>query len=642
MATELQSEQTRAGGIHPRRLDPRAAVLRQLLRREGRIVRARRGLRRRVSPAAPARKADSGSSRTAVPVPGRDDEKVSAGLHEAAAAGIDDRASERRSPAVARADRRVAHARIERLIESVIGDRSASGNCYSRAADDRLLPIVADSPIARLPMSFLDRFKPQPRWKHADPAVRAAAVAEIPDDRGARGAMLRSSRGADEDVARAARPPSPGRRRRRSRPARAHASATPSCAARSPSGSSAIATRRADTDGDAALALEGLDDPKQFSTDREDRRRTTPFAPRRSAASTTSKALGSVARHAADPQTALDAVARIADPAELLNIALKTEHKDAGVAALERRSSRRPPATRATRSKRVGNRAKNKGGREARARDAPGDRRSRSGATGGARAVAAAGRRRSSRASKRSRAAPSMAGAAAQLADAERNGAKLSSNAAFELDQDTTARFGALVADAHGRDRSRTSARRRSGGAAERDAPLRRAPARRSASARSDSRRRRARRDRESARASGKDCPAREQEIEDARAARRASRRRAAARPSGTQNRAGDRNGCTRGSTSCRSRPSGSRPRSSCRATRGTPCSREWRTLLPKSDGLDPAVSERFAARRGARAAARRRAPGGRRTGAPAAGAAHRTADRARDQARGGRRPDAA
>ncbi|HEV3485477.1 MAG TPA: hypothetical protein VG106_08720, partial [Vicinamibacterales bacterium] len=31
-------------------------------------------------------------------------------------------------------------------------------------------------------MSFLDRFKPQPRWKHADPAVRAAAVAEIPDD----------------------------------------------------------------------------------------------------------------------------------------------------------------------------------------------------------------------------------------------------------------------------------------------------------------------------------------------------------------------------------------------------------------------------------------------------------------------------
>ena len=31
-------------------------------------------------------------------------------------------------------------------------------------------------------MSFLDRFKPQPRWKHADAAVRAAAVDEIPAD----------------------------------------------------------------------------------------------------------------------------------------------------------------------------------------------------------------------------------------------------------------------------------------------------------------------------------------------------------------------------------------------------------------------------------------------------------------------------
>src|SRR5918994_924015 len=48
------------------------------------------------------------------------------------------------------------------------------------------------------------------------------------------------------------------------------------------------------------------------------------------------RALGSVARHAADPRTALDAVARIADRAELVNIALKTDHKDAGLAALER------------------------------------------------------------------------------------------------------------------------------------------------------------------------------------------------------------------------------------------------------------------------------------------------------------------
>ena len=48
------------------------------------------------------------------------------------------------------------------------------------------------------------------------------------------------------------------------------------------------------------------------------------------------RALGSVARHAADGQTALEAVGRIADVSELVNVALKTEHKDAGVAALER------------------------------------------------------------------------------------------------------------------------------------------------------------------------------------------------------------------------------------------------------------------------------------------------------------------
>jgi hypothetical protein len=31
-------------------------------------------------------------------------------------------------------------------------------------------------------MSFLDRFKPQPRWKHADPAVRVEAVDTMPGD----------------------------------------------------------------------------------------------------------------------------------------------------------------------------------------------------------------------------------------------------------------------------------------------------------------------------------------------------------------------------------------------------------------------------------------------------------------------------
>ena len=48
------------------------------------------------------------------------------------------------------------------------------------------------------------------------------------------------------------------------------------------------------------------------------------------------KSLSSVARKAAHPGTALEAAQRIADRAELLNVAVKTDHKDAGVAALVR------------------------------------------------------------------------------------------------------------------------------------------------------------------------------------------------------------------------------------------------------------------------------------------------------------------
>ena len=39
-------------------------------------------------------------------------------------------------------------------------------------------------------MAFLDRFKPQPRWRHADPVVRAGAIAEVPDDGDHRSVLL--------------------------------------------------------------------------------------------------------------------------------------------------------------------------------------------------------------------------------------------------------------------------------------------------------------------------------------------------------------------------------------------------------------------------------------------------------------------
>ena len=96
-----------------------------------------------------------------------------------------------------------------------------------------------------------------------------------------------------------------------------------------------VASAAADDDGEAALALEGIDDQRQLSTVAKQ----SPHDTVRTAALGRVhdvRALGSVARHAADPRTALEAVARVADRAELVNIALKTDHKDAGLAALER------------------------------------------------------------------------------------------------------------------------------------------------------------------------------------------------------------------------------------------------------------------------------------------------------------------
>src|SRR5687768_544081 len=111
-------------------------------------------------------------------------------------------------------------------------------------------------------MSFLDRFKPQPRWKHADPAVRAEAAATVPDDaehlealrelaredvdvrvRRAAGARLTSV----EDIVQLAR------RERDEELRRVYAERLV-----------ALATAAAPTDASAALALEGLDDQKHY------------------------------------------------------------------------------------------------------------------------------------------------------------------------------------------------------------------------------------------------------------------------------------------------------------------------------------------------------------------------------------------
>ena len=136
-------------------------------------------------------------------------------------------------------------------------------------------------------MSFLDRFKPQPSWKHADAAVRAAAVDEIPADEESL-ATLRELASGDEDV-----------RVRRAAAGRLHRAADILPLARDERDEDlrrelverlvSIATAADEPDGDAALALEGIDDQRQLAAVAQAAPAGQRFGPRRSNACRTSR-----------------------------------------------------------------------------------------------------------------------------------------------------------------------------------------------------------------------------------------------------------------------------------------------------------------------------------------------------------------
>ena len=183
-------------------------------------------------------------------------------------------------------------------------------------------------------MSFLDRFKIQPKHKSPDPDVRArlragAAGGPLEED----GAVLVAL--AREDSRRAGAP-----RRRGRVDDVAVLAAVALCGSRrgasrgdsgSPDGRSRPATARTRAPGSRRAHR-----PEADCRRSPRRRRSTAFAPTRSGALTDVKSLSSVARHAADARIAALATERVQDHAELLNIAAKTDHKDAGVGALER------------------------------------------------------------------------------------------------------------------------------------------------------------------------------------------------------------------------------------------------------------------------------------------------------------------
>jgi hypothetical protein len=177
-------------------------------------------------------------------------------------------------------------------------------------------------------MTLLDRFRPKPAWQHEDPAVRAAAVRELPGEDQAR--LFSIARGdADPRVRRAAV-------RRLS-----SASALSDVIREDLEGSvreeaaealTAVLAHGEDAD-EAALAV--LQDPRHLAAVA----RAARAAPLRRAAVarlTSPRALADVARNALDPEVRLLALERLGDAACLADVALRAEHKDVALLAVER------------------------------------------------------------------------------------------------------------------------------------------------------------------------------------------------------------------------------------------------------------------------------------------------------------------
>jgi len=182
-------------------------------------------------------------------------------------------------------------------------------------------------------MGILEKLRPLPRWKHADPAVRAAAVYELgldeaealrslaredPEARVRRAAVTRlddisvlgeiARTDPDEDVRAEAVRGLAGLAAETSDPTRAiEVVGQLAAAGRS---REIVVIVRENVHADVRLAIvDLLEDPKS---------------------------LGSASRHAPDGATRLRALSRLHDAEEILNVALKAEHTDAAVAALER------------------------------------------------------------------------------------------------------------------------------------------------------------------------------------------------------------------------------------------------------------------------------------------------------------------
>lgn len=179
-------------------------------------------------------------------------------------------------------------------------------------------------------MGILDKLKPQPRWKHADPAVRLEAVRELTDPTEL--AILAES---DPD----------SRVRRAAIAVVDDAEVLGRCAADADAGVKEDAADRllalamdASDAARAAAAAGHLTDPKRLSQLAKSGATETADAVRESALARLmdDRMVGAVARHAKVEAVALAAVARLTSSDELVDTILNSDHKDVALAAFDR------------------------------------------------------------------------------------------------------------------------------------------------------------------------------------------------------------------------------------------------------------------------------------------------------------------
>lgn len=186
-------------------------------------------------------------------------------------------------------------------------------------------------------MSLFDRLKPTPRWKHADSQVRLASIQEIESTRDDAADILATLARSDVDA--------------RVRRAAVQRLSNVSVLGEVLKQDADDQVRQAAADllleiacgnsSEAEAGASSLVDPKQLGTVAKT---AAQESVRRAAVERLddARALGSVARNATDPAVALRAVQKLGDETELLNVALRSDSKDAAVAAFEQVVARHP------------------------------------------------------------------------------------------------------------------------------------------------------------------------------------------------------------------------------------------------------------------------------------------------------------